>query len=1062
MKKMDKKEIATQAEVIDEQGVSRRGFLKCGAFLGGSLLVASQLEWAMGMVAKAEAGMLAPGDIYELARAESIIYGACLQCHTACTIKGKILDGVLVKIDGNPYSAMNMTPHLPFKTEPQEAAKVDGHLCPKGQAGIQTLYDPYRIVKVLKRAGKRGENKWQVVSFDQAISEIVEGGKLFKNVPGEEKRVVKGLKETYALRDSKVANAMAEDAKAVGKKKMSVVDFKVKYAKYLDTLIDPDHPDLGPKNNKFVIQNGRIEHGRKEFSARFQKDSFGSVNWYEHTTICEQSHHIGYNELTRKWDKGAWGGGKTHLKPDIYNSKYVLFFGTGAFEANFGPTNLARKVTDGISKGTLQIAVADPRFSKTAAKAKQWLPLKPGTDAALAYGMIRWIIDNKRYDAQYLTAANKAAANAVKETTWSNASYLVKIERDGPGALLRADEAGVGAKDEFVAMIDGKPVAVNVHEGAAVVGDLVFTGTVGGYAVKSVFALLTEMARSKTVAQWGEECGIAEAEIARAAKDFTSHGKQAVAELYRGPVQHTNGYYNAQAIILLNVLIGNADWKGGLQAGGGHWHEDGTKQGPYNIKKLYADKAKSFGVPVTREKHKYEDSTLFSGYPARRCWYPFSGNVYQEIIPSAAMGYPYTIDALMIHKGSPAYAAPGANPAIEILQDLDKIPLLFASDIVIGETSMYADYIFPDTAIWERWGTPHITPDVLTKLSKVRQPMVQAMTETVEVFGVKQPLGMEAVLLALAEKLGLPNHGKDGFGKDQPLERADDWFIRLAANLAQGDKPNSQVSLANRAEQAIYKKAHKHLSGYAHDPARWRKILGDDTFLRTITVLNRGGRFEEADQAYKGDKVHHQYKGQFNIYCEKVALAKHPGTGKRFSGLTIAEPVRDFHGNEVKDAGYEMTLITYKEIVGGQSRTVGNYWAQGRELEENYILMNSADAKKLGIRDGGQAKILSATNTDGMWNVGHGLDRPVGGKVKVIEGIRPGVVAVSWHSGHWAYGANDVQVDGKVVKGDKRRGKGLCPNAAMRIDPVLGDMCLTDPIGASSSFYDTKVKVVKA
>ncbi len=70
-------------------------------------------------------------------------------------------------------------------------------------------------------------------------------------------------------------------------------------------------------------------------------------------------------------------------------------------------------------------------------------------------------------------------------------------------------------------------------------------------------------------------------------------------------------------------------------------------------------------------------------------------------------------------------------------------------------------------------------------------------------------------------------------------------------------------------------------------------------------------------------------------------------------------------------------------------------------------------------------------------------------------------MAVSWSCGHWAYGANDVMVDGKVVKGDKRRGKGLCPNAAMRIDPVLRDMCLTDPIGASSSFFDTKVKVVK-
>ena len=53
-------------------------------------------------------------------------------------------------------------------------------------------------------------------------------------------------------------------------------------------------------------------------------------------------------------------------------------------------------------------------------------------------------------------------------------------------------------------------------------------------------------------------------------------------------------------------------------------------------------------------------------------------------------------------------------------------------------------------------------------------------------------------------------------------------------------------------------------------------------------------------------------------------------------------------------------------------------------------------------------------------------------------------------------------VDGKNVKGDKRRAIGLCSNAALRIDPVLGDMCLTDPIGGSSSFFDTMVKVVAA
>ena len=92
-------------------------------------------------------------------------------------------------------------------------------ICPKGQAGIQTAYDPYRITKVLKRAGKRGENKWMTIPFDQAIDEIVNGGKLFSHVPGEENRMVTGLKDIYVLRDPKIAKEMADDVNAIAKVK---------------------------------------------------------------------------------------------------------------------------------------------------------------------------------------------------------------------------------------------------------------------------------------------------------------------------------------------------------------------------------------------------------------------------------------------------------------------------------------------------------------------------------------------------------------------------------------------------------------------------------------------------------------------------------------------------------------------------------------------------------------------------------------------------------------------------------------------------------------------------
>src|SRR3989304_5430357 len=238
--------------------LDRRSFLKTGAFLGGSAL---------------------PADFaYPLAKPQNILYSVCLQCNTGCGIKAKIVDGVVVKIDGNPFDPMNLTPHLPYKTSPFDTATYDAILCPRGQAGLQTAYDPYRIVKVLKRAGKRGENKWVSIPFEQAVKEIVEGGYLFKNVPGGETRKVEGLKNLWALRDPKLAKALAEDAKAVQSKKVTVAEFKAKHAEHLGLLIDPEHPDLGPRNNQFVFAWGRLKAGRGDLISRFTREAFGSVN----------------------------------------------------------------------------------------------------------------------------------------------------------------------------------------------------------------------------------------------------------------------------------------------------------------------------------------------------------------------------------------------------------------------------------------------------------------------------------------------------------------------------------------------------------------------------------------------------------------------------------------------------------------------------------------------------------------------------------------------------------------------------------------------------------------
>ena len=1043
--------------------LDRRNFLKAGAFLGGSAALADQLARTMVGAGAAEAQTLAGAGDYPLANPENILYSVCLQCNTGCGIKAKVVNGVCVKTDGNPLDPMNMAPHLPYTSSPFDTATFDAILCPKGQAGIQSVYDPYRIVKVLKRAGKRGSNQWTTIPFDQAVREIVEGGLLFKHVPGEEKRQVAGLRKLWAVRDPAMAKALADDAKAVMAKKLTVAEFKAKHAQNLDLLIDPDHPDFGPKNNQLVFAWGRLKAGRGDLISRFTR-AMGTVNAHGHTTVCQGSLYFSGKAMSEQYRNGSWtGGAKFYWQCDLANAEFVIFVGASPFEGNYGPPHRLPKITEGLTSGRLRFAVVDPRFSKTAAKAWRWLPNRPGTEGALALALVRWVIDNQRYDARFLGNANRAAAKADGEPTWSNAAWLVKLDKDGaPGPFLRAKEIGLSDKDLFVVVKDGKPAVVDPYdEQNAVEGDLLVSTELGGIKVKSAMQLLRESASAKTIEEWADLCGVSARDVVDLAVEFTSHGKKAAADIHRGVSQHTNGFYNVLAWYSLNLLIGNFDYKGGMIKATAYNAAGGAQGQPFPLGRLMAGAIAPFGISVIRHDVKYEDTTLFSGYPAKRPWFPLSSDIYQEIVPSMGDAYPYPVKALFLYMGTPIYSLPAGHTNIKILADVNKVPLFVANDIVIGETSMYADYIFPDLSYLERWEFHGSHPSVAPKIQPVRQPVIAPLTETVSVFGEAMPISLEAMLLGIAEKLGLPGFGNDGFGPGQAFSTPDDFYLRMVANVAAGDRPGDAVADAPDEEVRLFLNSRKHLPKTVFDPTRWEKIVGPELWRKAIYVLNRGGRFQDWDKAWDGDKVANKYGTLINMYQEKTSKVKNAMTGKPLAAHAVYVPAPlDALGRPIEDRGYDLNLITFREITQTKSRTAADYWLL-QLLPENSILINEIDAKRLGLKDGERVKLVSASNLEGVWDLANGQKKPMAGKLKVIQGIRPGVVGFSLGHGHWAYGSSDVRVDGKVIKGDPRRGMGLHGNAAMRVDPVLGNTCLEDGVGGSAVFYDTRVKLVK-
>jgi anaerobic selenocysteine-containing dehydrogenase len=261
----------------------------------------------------------------------------------------------------------------------------------------------------------------------------------------------------------------------------------------------------------------------------------------------------------------------------------------------------------------------------------------------------------------------------------------------------------------------------------------------------------------------------------------------------------------------------------------------------------------------------------------------------------------------------------------------------------------------------------------------------------------------------------------------------------------------------------IFEQARRHLPQSVYDLNRWKAVVGAEWWPHVAYVLNRGGRFQEYEKAYKDGQLANKYGKLVGIYMEKQVTTKNSMTGKPYVGHAhFMDSPADCLGNKLDDEakGFDLTLITYRHIAQCKSRTSGNYWLQAL-YPENFIDISQADAKRLGLRNGDRVKVISITNEEGVWDLGHGRRKPMIGKVKTTEGMRPGVVAFSLGHGHWAYGAGDVVIDGVRVPGDPRRATGVHANAAMRVDPVLKNTGLVDLVGGSAVFYQSQVKLVK-
>jgi thiosulfate reductase/polysulfide reductase chain A len=89
----------------------------------------------------------------------------CGICVNKCAGFARVEDGIVTKLNPNPYFP-----------------KSRNMLCARGNAGLQTLYDPDRLKYPLVRTGERGDGQYKRVSWEEAYEAILNGTEKFKGI----------------------------------------------------------------------------------------------------------------------------------------------------------------------------------------------------------------------------------------------------------------------------------------------------------------------------------------------------------------------------------------------------------------------------------------------------------------------------------------------------------------------------------------------------------------------------------------------------------------------------------------------------------------------------------------------------------------------------------------------------------------------------------------------------------------------------------------------------------------------------------------------------------------
>jgi len=864
-----------------------------------------------------------------MAKEDVWIPSSCGSCYCNCGILVHRVDGLVVKIEGNPQSPMGR-----------------GKNCAKGIAAVMLLYDPNRLNYPLKRTNpEKGigvDPKWERISWDEALD---------------------------------------------------IVTDKLKECKERD-----------PRGLYFqatTTETSEIRFGVTGFMRAFGTNNYWVAGGGLH---CGNGAHFAGGLMHASWS----------LVPDFAYCNYALYFGCSkGHGAGHVAVQNSIQAADARARG-MKLIVFDPFLSSQASKAHEWIPIRVGTDGAVALAMVNVLLNELgMYDAEYL-----------KKKT--NAPYLIKPD----GHYMRDKE-------------NGKPLIWDEAEGKAktfddsTVKEFALTGIykIDGIECTTAFQLLKEHVKKYTPEKASEISTIPAKTIRRIAKEFGEEarigstividGKElpyrpAAAIYFRGAQGHVNSGWTCLSIALLNQIVGCADTVGGAMGLGpatcfGH---------PQTGKPYFVPKASPDGLMIVanwaydhvpyppsepKPPTRLDLTDLFS-VPVYTPFMLMSNN--EELWEKFKI--PYRPD-VMINFGCNSVMTQG-NAQTVVENFLKKFNFIVSFNIFLTEfEDAVADIVLPDVSYFERL-TPYANFPAVFNHSQglgewgwpIRQPVVEPQPERRD---------FTKVMMELADRLGIKGRMYEAINKLIP--------IRYGGELSPEYKfePNGNYSweeICDRLLKDRFGPEHGLEWFKEHGILTWPKKV-EEVYWRPFLNVRVPIYFEHYIKIGElGRKISEQF-GVPDVI-----------DWSRYKGLPDWYPCPS---HEEKSPEFDLYGFYWRPSVHANSMTMENPWLDEVAIKDPYVYtiqINAETARKKGLKDG-----------DLVW-----LENPKGrrvkGHVKLTEGIHPEHIGIGACAGHW------------TPHQPIARGKGVFFNDLIEIDQEH-----TDPLTLNQDIC-VRVKIYKA